>query len=131
MPVVLDSFSLIAFFENEPGAVKVAELFKTANENEKNLYLSVVNWGEVYCITHRSGGKSAAEEAMRNIESLPIEIISADREMTQIAAEFKATRRMSYADAFAAALAKQRKAQLVTGDREFKQVEHTIKIIWI
>ena len=131
MSVVLDSFSLIAFFENESGAAKVAELLKNANENEKNLYLSVVNWGEVYYIMYRNGGRSAAEEALRNIESLPIEIVPADQEMTHIAAEFKANNKMSYADAFAAALTKQRKAKLVTGDKEFKAIEHDIKIIWI
>jgi predicted nucleic acid-binding protein len=38
---------------------------------------------------------------------------------------------MSYADCFAAALAKLRKAELVTGDEEFKQVEGEIKIRWI
>jgi len=38
---------------------------------------------------------------------------------------------MSYADAFAAALAKMKKAQLVTGDKEFKALEGEIKIIWI
>ena len=129
--MVLDSFSLIAFFENEPGAVKVAELLKSANENEKNLYLSVVNWGEVYYIMCRNSGRTVAEEALRNIESLPIEVVPADQEITRIAAEFKANNKMSYADAFAAALAKQRKAQLVTGDQEFKAIEHDIKIIWI
>ena len=36
-----------------------------------------------------------------------------------------------YADYFAAALAKLRKAELVTGDKEFKQVEGEVKILWI
>jgi len=38
---------------------------------------------------------------------------------------------MSYADCYAAALAKLRKAKLVTGDRDFKQVEGEIKVMWI
>ena len=41
------------------------------------------------------------------------------------------TGRMSYADCFAAALAKLRKAELVTGDKEFKQVEGEVKVLWI
>jgi predicted nucleic acid-binding protein len=38
---------------------------------------------------------------------------------------------MSYADCFAAALAKDRKCELATGDKEFKQVEGEIGICWL
>jgi uncharacterized protein with PIN domain len=38
---------------------------------------------------------------------------------------------MSYGDCFAAALAKLRKAELITGDEEFRQMEKEIKILWI
>jgi predicted nucleic acid-binding protein len=38
---------------------------------------------------------------------------------------------MSYADCYVAALAKTRKADLVTGDAEFKAVEDQIKIQWV
>jgi predicted nucleic acid-binding protein len=47
------------------------------------------------------------------------------------AALFKASKRMSYTDCFAAALAKLRKVELVTGDEDFKQVEEEVKILWI
>jgi len=39
--------------------------------------------------------------------------------------------KMSYADCYAAALAKLRRADLVTGDRDFKQVEGEMKVMWI
>jgi hypothetical protein len=38
---------------------------------------------------------------------------------------------MSYARCFAAALAKLRKADLVAGKDEFKQVEEDVKALWI
>jgi predicted nucleic acid-binding protein len=38
---------------------------------------------------------------------------------------------MSFADCFAAALAKQKKALLLTGDPEFKQVETQVTIDWL
>ena len=38
---------------------------------------------------------------------------------------------MSYADCFAAALAKEKKTELLTGDKEFKQAEGEIKIHWL
>ncbi|NUM62341.1 MAG: PIN domain-containing protein, partial [Ignavibacteriaceae bacterium] len=53
------------------------------------------------------------------------------KELTLQAAQYKAYHKVSYADAFAAALAKMKKAQLVTGDREFKVLEREIKINWI
>jgi ribonuclease VapC len=65
---------------------------------------------------------------------LTIEIVGVDEknlDMVRQAAIYKATKRLSYADAFAAALAKIRSAELVTGDREFKQVEDEIEINWL
>jgi len=44
---------------------------------------------------------------------------------------FKAAPQDVLADAFAAALARLKKAQLVTGDPEFKAVERQIKVMWL
>jgi predicted nucleic acid-binding protein len=90
-----------------------------------------VNWGEVIYATLRTYGRERAEQAAQLLARLPIEIVPADLELARQAAELKATRKMSYADCFAAALAKLRKAELVTGDREFRQVEREVKILWI
>ena len=57
--------------------------------------------------------------------------VEADWALAKEAGRFKAKNRMSFADCFAAALAKNRKASLVTGDREFKQVESEININWL
>jgi predicted nucleic acid-binding protein len=62
---------------------------------------------------------------------LPIDIVSADRDLAELAGEIKATRKMSLADCFAAALAKQKKAEIYTGDPEFKEVETEIKVNWL
>ena len=131
VPRVLDSHSLIAYLENEDGADKMIELFRVARDFEKELLLSVVNWGEVYYITLREAGQERAEAVAHLISTLPIEIVPVDLELTKQAAEFKAFKRMSYGDCFAAALAKLRKAELVTGDSEFNQVKGDVKIFWI
>jgi predicted nucleic acid-binding protein len=128
---VLDSHSLIAYLENESGADKMIELFQVARDSGKALLLSVVNWGEVYYITLREVGRERAEGVAHLISTLPIQIVPVDLELTKQAAEFKAFKRMSYGDCFAAALAKLRKAELITGDQEFKQVEGELKILWI
>ena len=128
---VLDSYSLIAYFEGEAGKDKMIEIFRAARDSGRLLLLSVVNWGEVFYITLREAGRERADHVAHLILSLPIQIISADLDLTKQAAEFKAGRKMSYADCFAAALAKLRKAELVTGDKEFKQIENEVKIQWL
>ena len=128
---VLDSYSLIAYIEGEEGAEKMIEIFRVARDSGRPLLLCTVNWGEVYYITLREAGRDKAEEVAHLISTLPIQIIPADLDLAKEAAELKAVKKMSYADCFAAALAKMRKAELVTGDIEFRQVETEVKIQWI
>jgi ribonuclease VapC len=47
------------------------------------------------------------------------------------AAKLKATRRISYADGFAAALAQRVGASLVTGDPELKAIADVVTVEWI
>ncbi len=128
---VLDSYSLIAYFEGEAGKDTMIEVFRAARDSGKDLLLSVVNWGEVYYITLREAGRERAEEVAHLISTLPIELVPADLPLAKQAAEFKAKRQMSYADCFAAAVAKLKKVELVTGDREFRQIEGEVKILWL
>ncbi len=130
---VLESWALIAFFEDEPAADEVEKLLHQAAEEKHKLLLSVVNWGEIFYSTMRAVSQQAAEEKAGEIAALPISIVGLgeDLSLTRQAAIYKATRKMSYADCFAAALAKLKNAELVTGDPEFKEVEKEIKIGWL
>ena len=125
---VLDSYSLLAYIEGEAGAETMIEIFRVARDSGRSLFLSVVNWGEVYYITMREAGHERADEVAHLISTLPIQIVPADLDLTRQAAEFKSKHKMSYADCFAAALAKSRKAELVTGDKEFKRVESEVTL---
>jgi predicted nucleic acid-binding protein len=60
-----------------------------------------------------------------------LETVPVDRELAEIAALLKNEHGLGLADAFAAALAKHKKAELVTTDHEFKSVEKEIKINWL
>jgi predicted nucleic acid-binding protein len=128
---VLDSYSLIAYAEGEKGAKETADILKDALADKAELFLCVINWGEMYYITMREGGKEKAELYINTFARYPITIVEANKELTLIAAEYKALNKISYADAFAAALTKSKKAILVTGDKEFKALEKEIKINWI
>jgi ribonuclease VapC len=65
------------------------------------------------------------------IQSFPVAVIDADRELTREAARLKASKRLAYADCFAAALARLKNAELYTGDPEFKAVEKEVKVVWL
>jgi ribonuclease VapC len=130
---VLDSWALIAFLEDEPAADEMEKLLQQAADERHKLLLSAVNWGEVYYNTMREVSQETAEQKAQEIASLPIDIVGVgdDLALVRQAAIFKATHKMAYADCFAAALAKLRNAELVTGDPEFKAVEKEIKITWL
>ncbi|HLT24512.1 MAG TPA: type II toxin-antitoxin system VapC family toxin [Ignavibacteria bacterium] len=128
---VLDSYALIAYLEGEPSGEKVTSLLEDAIDNKSKLLMSVINWGEIYYIALREGGNERAELYLETVKDLPLEVIEADRDITLEAAKFKASNKMSFADAFAASLALNQEATLVTGDKEFKPLEETIKILWL
>ncbi|MFM1747359.1 MAG: hypothetical protein RLZZ188_1025 [Verrucomicrobiota bacterium] len=128
---VLDSFALIAYFRDEPGAEAVEQMLVTAGKKDVPLHMSEVNYAEVKCSILKKDGAGAWGEAAKILQGLPIEFHPATREQADTAADFKARFKLSLADAFAAALAKERKAEFVTGDPQFKALEKEIKIGWL
>jgi ribonuclease VapC len=130
---VLDSWALIAFFEDQTAADEVEKLLQQAADQKHKLLMSVVNWGEIYYSTMRALSQAAAEQKAQEIAALPITIIgvSEDLALARQAAIFKAKHKLAYADCFAAALAKHKNAELLTGDPEFKALEGEVKIAWL
>lgn len=128
---VLDSFALIAHFEDEDGGEKVRSLLKSANEGKTKLYLSIINFGEIYYNTLKERGIEKANETKLIIEQLPIIIVDADKSVTIEAAKLKAKYPVAYTDCFAAALGILKKCKVVTGDPEFKKFATSVKLEWI
>ena len=129
--VVLDSYALLAFLFGERGHQKVLDLLQRMAAASQALLVAAPNWAEVRYVSQRKVGAARWGEAREKLLGLPLDIIPADQTLAEIAGEIKATRRMSLADCFAAALARQRRAELYTGDPEFRQVEKDINIIWL
>ncbi len=128
---VLDAHALMVFFEREPGFDKVKSLFAKALEDDNDLLMTSVNFGEVYYIILRECGQVRAQEIERLTQTIPIQIVDVDVQLAKEAARFKAQKKVSYADCFAAALAKLLKGEVVTGDKEFKAFENEVKVYWI
>lgn len=129
--LVLDSWAVLAYLEDENSSQKVADLIADAHEHGIPLLMSVVNAGEVWYILAREVSESEADKGVEGVRQLGIEFIDVDWKLARQAGVYKSKNRMSYADCFAAALAKEQKAELVTGDREFKQIESDIRIRWL
>lgn len=128
---VLDASALLAMLFGEPGVEEMRALFHRAAAADHPVLISAVNWAEtLYRVSGRQG-----EAGLQTVRLLAVhgalQVVPVDAELAELAAAYKAADVLALADAFAAALAKHRKAELVTADREFKSVEKEIKVVWL
>ncbi len=128
---VLDSFALLAYLADERGAGLVREVLEHGQIQRGSVHLSVINLGECAYIVERERGLTEVRKALAAIEQLPITVATVDRARTFAAAHIKAHYRVSFADAFAIALAQELSATVVTGDPEFKAVAKLVSILWL
>jgi predicted nucleic acid-binding protein len=129
--ILFDSHALLKFSQDEEGADKVEQfLLYSLNRNLK-AYLSEINLGEIYYISIRRLGLESAKFYLEQLLDLPIDIVSPSSEIIREAAEIKAQYAISYADCFAVATALKYSASIITGDPEFKKVDHIVTIEWL
>src|SRR5574340_987410 len=108
--LVLDSWSILAYLEDEPAGWQVADVIADAHESGIPLMMTVVNAGEIWYITARGTSEEDADRILAELSHLGIQVLDADWKLAREAARFKAKGKMSFADCFAAALAKENKA---------------------
>lgn len=126
---VLDANALIGFFEEREGiAEKVEHLLNESLLRDIPLWMSAVNWGEVFYTEWRYRGEAEAHEAEKSLLELPIVVIGVDRDRATRAATLKQKHSLGYADAFAAELAIELGAWLVTADPEFLKIGKTLSV---
>jgi len=130
-PFIFDSHALLKFFQKEKGHEKVAYLLGEIKKTAGTKYINAINLGEIIYSTKREFGDQKKLEVLANIERLNFTILPVPNNLIFQAAEYKAQYALSYADCFALASAVEHKATLVTGDPEFKKVEHLVDIVWI
>ena len=128
---LLDSYAVLAWIQNESGAQFVEDLLYRARENMDEVVLNIINLGEIYYRCAKVIGIKPAQNLLDNIRLLPIKILPSSNELVLEAAEYKAKYPIAYANAFALATAVREKACIITGDPEFKEVEHLIEIHWM
>jgi len=128
---VLDSFAVLAYLEDEPGALRVARILSRAARGRARVWLGLVNYGEVVYIIERERGLEQTHRAIAAIDQLPLDVAAVDRPLTFRAAHVKAHYAVSYADAFAVALAQAKGAKVVTGDPEFRRTQSIVDVEWL
>lgn len=128
---VLDASALLAFLEKKPGALKVNECLKEGLRARAQIFMSVVNYGEVYGTLLREHGSDQARAALTAIYPLPIGLENITSQRAIQAVEIKAKYKLYYVDAFAVALAMEHKATLVTSDSDFRRLGHSFPILWL
>lgn len=126
---VLDSNALTGWLEEREGtAGKMENLLEEAIRQDIPLLMSAVNWGEVFYVAWRRHGEATAWATDAKLRDLPIAIIAADYARATRAAALKQKHNLGYADSFAAELAIERGARLVTADPEFAKIGKSLVV---
>lgn len=128
---LFDSHALLAFFQREPGSEIVERILRSSYSSSSDLFISLINLGDIVYLTKRRFGDEKKIEVLSRIYQLRFKVLSIPDSLVFQAAELKAQYALSYADCFALACAINHSAVLVTGDPEFKSVEHLVTIEWI
>jgi predicted nucleic acid-binding protein len=128
---VFDASALFAFLRDRPGAAKVSAVFEEAMRGRARVLMSAVNYGEVYGLILREYGPEQALAAVHAVNPLPIEVLDATTPRALRASDIKAKYKLYYIDAFAAALAIEYKATLVTSDSDFRKLGHSFPVEWL
>jgi predicted nucleic acid-binding protein len=131
VPLLFDSHALLKLFQKEAGHEKVARMLTQAMRLGTPIYLNAVNLGEIVYSTKRAFGDQKKIEVLAHVERLGFRILPVLNDLVFRAAEYKASFSMSFADCFALASAVEHGAVLVTGDPEFRAVEHLVTIAWV
>lgn len=129
---LLDSFALLAFLNGEPGFAKVRDVMAAAQKTGAHLLINEMNLGEVYYILRRRRGAGKADYFLETVmPGLPVRKMANDFDLIIEAAKIKADYPIAFSDCFAVATAIREEAVFLTGDPEFKKVEHLIEIEWV
>jgi predicted nucleic acid-binding protein len=128
---ILDSYAILALVNDEPGAERVAFLLKQASDPHYVVAMSLNNLGEVAYIIERRWGIEKTQITLAYLEATGIQFVEVEKNRVLSAAHLKAKYPIAYADAFAAALAIEMGATLLTGDPEFQALSSQLDIEWL
>ena len=122
---------MLTLLQLEPGADQVTALLREAEQGMSRVLMSLISLGEVVYIIERRWGEARLRSFLAYVNAAPIEVSPVDQDRVFAAAHIKAHHPISYADAFAVALAQELEATVFTGDPEFRSVEGLVPVQWL
>ena len=126
---VLDASAILRFIDNEIGVERVSQTFQAAILGNAQVVISAIHYGEVIGVSYRRGGQPLAEKTAAQLAELNIQTIPVDQARAAKSAVIHISRKIPYADSFAAELTSDSPDHiLITADFDFKPAENDIAI---
>jgi predicted nucleic acid-binding protein len=123
-PVLLDTSAVLTLIEDEAGAARVEQVLRDGT--------AIIVWTsllEVVYVTQQERGVAEAERRYALLKVLPVTLLwTMDEPILLIAARFKASYRVSFADAIIAAYAAYHQAILLHKDPQFEALASTLDV---
>ena len=131
--VLLDAWPILEWLKGrQPAGSAVRKLIEAAVNGQLTLSMSRMNYGEVLYSIKKSFPENRAVSAKDAFLEIPIRLHSVDDQLIDEAVDLKGVYSMSYADAFAVALALRLDLPLVTGDPELFSLKAIgLKLHWV
>ncbi len=120
---LLDTSALLTLRDDEAGAEAVADVLGQAQAGKAVCLGCFISLMEVLYRVWKDEGEAAGRLAYEQCLALPIEWVHESPELLQAAGRFKATARLSLADAWIAACAELADATLMHKDPEFAALD--------
>ena len=124
---VFDTSALLTLTGDEPGADEVAGLLIKARRGQLRAYVSFISAVEAGYKAYQVRGEEGLASVLAYLQQLPLIRVDVNDELIALAARMKGTYRLSLADAWVLATAKQLDATLIHKDPEFEQAGSEIK----
>lgn len=144
--ITLDAWAILAWLQGEPAGEIVKDLMDWAEGDQEararttgpvselseppQLFLNLINLGEVFYILGRRKGKEEARSVVNAIKAGPVALVEPTELLIFAAAILKMSHAISYADAFAVATAQAKNSALLTGDPELKGLPG-VRVVWM
>lgn len=125
---VLDTSAVFTYLEDEAGADRVEALLEQADRGDAEVLLSFMTVAEVFYITLQEGSEKKALQRLSLLKALSVGIIESNEKISISAARLKASHKISIADSYIAALAKNRKGILVHKDPEYDNLGRMLSV---
>lgn len=122
MTVLVDSWAWIEYFKGSPAGEKA----KAIIESGRQLLLAAINVSEIYLFLLRN--KPADSERLMKFVLDSSFVIPLETAAALKASKIKHTHKMGLADAIVMATAEENKAEILTGDEDFKDMKNVIYI---